>query len=175
MTTVLLAFIVFLAYLAAIFSLFGVPTSLSDTYYLLDRKMKDTGCLFTLLMFVMAFLIIMPLFDITPEEYKALAFFIVLGIAFVGAAPLFDKKDPTTPDVEPLVHYISAALSAVCGMGWVFIVNPELFYVPIIVSTLIIIASILTKSVVKGLLFWAEMIVFFSVYGVIILKLILQE
>ena len=165
MTLTLLSLIIFMAYLAIIIAYFGIPDSLSESYYLLEGKFKNSGVLFTLLMFVMVFLIIAPMLDSTPDKFQALAFFAILGLGFVGAAPLF-KREGT----ESKVHFIAAAVSALCGMIWIFVVFPTLFYVPIAVAVTVLTLAALTKTTTKAFLFWAEMVVFFSVYVVLLLQ-----
>lgn len=140
--------------------MFGIPSSLSDSYYLLESKKRNLGALFTIMMFSMTFLIIAPMLQITPENWQFLAFLSVIGIGFVGAAPLF-KSGGT----ESKVHTYAAAASAIFSLLWMFICYPELvgslFNSIIIVMIGIFISK---RNVSYNYIFWIEMILFLSIY-----------
>ena len=162
MTTIILSLIIFMAYLGVIIALFGIPDSLSKSYYLLEEKFKNSGVLFTFLMFVTVFLIIAPILDITPDNYQALAFFAIIGLGFVGAAPLFLRGG-----METKVHFAGAAISAISGLAWIFIVTPQYWWYVLIVTGIMLGAMIITKTL-RCYLFWVEMVVFFSIYAVLV-------
>lgn len=110
--------LLFLIYNAIIlFPLKLQPLSLSETYYLLENKYKQ-GRWFTLMMILLVFTLSPVLMEYTSEHFKFLAFFILLGILFTGAAPLFKTKSQSP------IHYIGAGTSAVASILWTIFCFP---------------------------------------------------
>ena len=95
--------ILLFGYLGMVLIRFGIPKSISETYYLLGNM----GWLFQVTLFSVAFLVVPELIDRSSEGTRFLAFLACMGLAFVGAAPLFKRK------LDGKVHYISAAMC--CG------------------------------------------------------------
>jgi hypothetical protein len=95
--------VIMFGYLAFVVAKFGIPKSISETYYLLGKM----GWLFQVTLFSVAFLVVPTLIDRSGEGTRFLAFLSCMGLAFVGAAPLFKRK------LDGKVHYISAAMC--CG------------------------------------------------------------
>lgn len=134
MTNLILVFIavaIFTIYNAVSIKLFGIPTSLSDTYYLycglgvtkFGNKGKFLGYIFTTMMFSMAFLLMPAWLEITESmggwqsNLTVLPFLTASAIAFVGAAPAFRNIG-----IENRVHMIAAKLCAVFAIAWCAIV-----------------------------------------------------
>jgi len=160
LTLTYLSLSLFIIYITYIVILFGVPSSLSDSYYLLENKQTQSGRYFILFMFAISFLLLFPMIEITPEPYKFLAFIHTAAIAFVGAAPMFKEYHTKT------VHYFSAGLAALISIIWASFVCEEVLYV---YTTWAVIASILmiyTKSV-DAFVFWVEMVLFVSIYSIL--------
>lgn len=95
--------IVLLGYLAFVVAKFGIPKSISESYYLLGKM----GWMFQITLFVTAFLVIPSLIDASTENTQFLAFLACAGLLFVGAAPLFKRE------FDKKVHFIAAVLC--CG------------------------------------------------------------
>ena len=82
---------------------FGIPKSISETYYLLGKM----GWLFQVALWGTAFTAVPMLIERSSENTQFLAFLACAGLAFVAAAPLFKME------LEGKVHYVSAAIC--CG------------------------------------------------------------
>lgn len=95
--------VIIFGYLAFVVAKFGIPKSISDTYYLLGKQ----GWLFQLALAATAFCVVPSLIDASSENTKFLAFLACAGLLFVSAAPLFKMK------LEGKVHYTSACIC--CG------------------------------------------------------------
>lgn len=152
-----ISFTIFALYVAIIIVTFGIPTSLSDSFYLLEAKKKGIGYLFTGMMWIMGFLLLIPLLDNTPEYWQFLAFLPVVGILAVGTAPAFKQS------LEGKVHYASAALATVLIASWLFVCFPKLWPVLMISVILMTILMFASKST-KCFIFWAEMAMFLTAY-----------
>lgn len=95
--------IILFGYLCYVVAKFGIPQSISDTYYLLGKK----GWLFQLALASTAFCVVPSLIDASTEYTKFLAFLACAGLAFVSAAPLFKME------LEGKVHFTCAYIC--CG------------------------------------------------------------
>ena len=171
---VLAALVLFAVYIAVAIKLFGVPESLSNTYYLYESKKKGLGWIFTIFMWLEALLLIAPWVVLSDsfgpwESYLTfLAAFTCFGIAFVGTAPKFKE------DGEAKVHVISAIVCSVSAMLWDFIPCWKIMYVPVIGALVPIVAATLTKTWDKSKIFWLEMCAFVSSFATILTEQIIQ-
>ena len=156
-----LSLTVFAAYLIYALNKIGrVPSSFSATYYLLGR----TGMLFTPVMFAMALLILPGIIEVTPDNWRFVAFLCPAAIAFVGAAPEFKITFALK------VHQTAALLAAVLGILWVLFLSG--YWWTVILS--VIICCFLaheTRTVDDCKVFWLEMMAFSSVYASLLLAL----
>ncbi len=97
------SFTIIFGYLCFVLVKFGIPRSISETYYLLGSK----GWLFQLALGLTAFTAIPMLIDRSSVYTQFLAFLACGGLGFVAAAPMFRL------DLEGKVHYVSAYIC--CG------------------------------------------------------------
>lgn len=124
------AFLIFLVYNAVMVYIFGMPTSLSDTYYLLNSKKKHLGYCFTAMMWAMAFCLVpgwIAISDAMPgweHNFTFLAFLAATCIVFVGSAPAFRDIE-----LENKVHMWAAKLCAVFAIAWCAIVCWKIMYI----------------------------------------------
>lgn len=122
MYLVVIALVVFLVYLVGIIGVFGIPASISDTYYLLEKKRKGLGWLFTAMCWIVGGTLLPAWLDMTPETYQFSAFLAAAGLLFVGAAPQFKLS------LTGWVHHGAAAL---CGMSAVlWCILSGLWFIP---------------------------------------------
>ena len=152
--SIIMATTIFVAYNAVAIPIFGIPESLSNTYYLYKEKCNK-GWLFCLMMYLVVALM-MPAWITLSEgsAFQFLAFLAPASIAFVGTSPRF--KDG---DLENKVHTYSAYVAAACSLLWVGLVTPY-WWVILVWLGFIAIASILTSSYKSCLVYWLEMIAF---------------
>lgn len=120
---------------------FGVPSMVSDVYYQLqnctgsevvgDKHKQNYGWVFTLVMFVSAILMLIPLLD-SGKGIQFLAFLGCVGLMFVGFVPRY--LDST----EHIIHKSAAITAAIGCVGWCASVS--------IIPTLVILASYLAYA-----------------------------
>lgn len=152
--SIIIATTVFVAYNAIAIALFGIPESLSNTYYLYKEK-YNKGFLFPAMMYlVVAFM--MPAWITMSEgsNFQFLAFLAPASIAFVGTAPKFKDFD-----LENKVHSIAALIAAACSLLWVILVTPY-WWMILVWLGFIGIAAILTSSYKTCLVYWLEQVAF---------------
>lgn len=106
-TLVIISLVIFLAYLAGMYKYFGIPYSISDTYYKLEKRKKGLGWLFTAMCWGVSGTLLPALLDLTPESYQFTAFLSCAGLMFVGAAPQFKLS------LTGAVHYGAAAVCVI--------------------------------------------------------------
>ena len=128
----------------------AVPESVSSTVYLLPRKGQ---WLFTIVMWVVAFLLIPQLMQISSDNTRFLAFLMISGILGVGASPLVVKEKNT-------FHYVCAAVSGITSQLLVAL-NQPLLLLP---WFLYIGYTLLAKDGSKNL-FWVEVSCMLTVFA----------
>lgn len=158
-SSIIVATCVYVAYNAVSLALFGVPESLSNTYYLWKEK-NGKGWLFCLMMYaVVAFM--MPAWITMSEvsDFQFLAFLAPASIAFVGTAPKF-----LDDDLENKVHSIAALVAAICSLAWVAVITPY-WWMILVWLGFIALAAILTSSYKTCLVYWLEQVAFGATFS----------
>lgn len=135
----IIATLIMSAYLGWYVYSYGVPGSISQTVFKLPHE-----CVFTVVMFAVGFLTIMPMIDHCSENTKILAFLTIAGMMFVGAAPLGKNCDER-------VHLGGALFFGVFSQTMLAFNKPLLLavWVPAIV--------LLVSVKGKNYLFWIEL------------------
>ena len=152
--SIIVATCIYVAYNAISLALFGIPKSLSDTYYLWKER-SGKGWLFSLMMYAVVALM-MPAWITMSEgsDFQFLAFLAPSAIAFVGTAPAF-KSD----DLENVVHSTAAIVAAICSLAWVAVITPY-WWMILVWLGFIALAAILTSSYKSCLVYWLEQVAF---------------
>ena len=157
----LISLTIFLVYNIVTISIFGVPYSLSGTYYLF----KDKGYLFTVMMIVVFGLLIVPWMYMSTHintlgnYLSILPFISCCCCMFVGIAPNIQSSKR----IEK-IHTISALVGAIAAILWIFIVCWKICYViPICILIFGGIAH-LTKTAKSSRDYWIEMCVIIPVF-----------
>lgn len=161
--SIIIATVIYVAYNAISLANFGVPRSLSMTYYLWKDK-SNKGYVFQLMMFsVVAF--IMPAWITMSEgsDFQFLAFLAPAAIAFVGAAPAFKKSD-----LENAVHQTSAYSAAAFSIAWIALVTPYWWMILVWVA-IVALLSILTSTYKSAYIYWLETVAFGATFSSTIL------
>ena len=119
MLLILISLFLFTVYNAVSLKQFGIPKSLSETFYLWNSKKSGLGYIFTGMMFSMAFTLVPAWLElgevVSPwsSHLNPLVFFTCAAIAFVGASPAFKANK-----LEGTVHKVAAVVAAACSMIW---------------------------------------------------------
>lgn len=156
--SVLAATVIYAAYNAIAIKLFGIPKSLSITFYhYQDRYNK--GFLFPMMMFFVVTLM-MPAWIQMSEgsTYQFLAFLAPAAIMFVGTAPAF-----LSSNVENKVHMVSAILAALCSILWIVLVT-KYWWIILIWLVIVGVLAYLSKSYKTAYIYWLENIAFLSTF-----------
>ena len=147
--------LLFFAYIGWIVGIEKEPHSISDSFYVLNKKKPGLGYIFTVWTFAMAILLMIQIFDRTDGMwFQFLGLFAGGGLAFVGAAPAFREHERT-------IHKVSAIACAVGGLGWMILSG--WWYVPLLVAFI----STGFVKVRRNWLYLGEMVLFVS--GIIVL------
>lgn len=156
--SIIVATCIYVVYNAVSLAIFGVPESLSNTYYLWKEK-NGKGWLFCLMMYLVVALM-MPAWISLSEgsNFQFLAFLAPASIAFVGTAPRF--KDG---GLENKVHTVSAIIAAACSLAWVALVTPYWVAIP----TYVVFEgakAFFSKTYKTCLVYWLEQVAFLSTF-----------
>lgn len=153
-----IAFAIYVVYNIIAIEKFGIPPSLSDTFYLYKNKYK-CGFVFPVMMFlVVAFMLPSWLTISEGSNFQFLSFLAPATLLFVGAAPAFKASN-----LQNKVHTISAYLAAACSLLWVILVTPYWWLVPLW-FVVIALTALATKTVKPSLIYWLETVAFFSTF-----------
>lgn len=106
--TILIALALFVIYNIFVISKYSIPTSLSETAYMLGKYYW----LFTVLCISTVALVMPVWFDIGSHDWNFLKFLSMLGLVFTGVTPMF-KKELNKP-----IHYTSAIITCICMLCW---------------------------------------------------------
>ena len=158
--------VILMSYTVAVCIKFGIPTTLSESYYFIYKKY-----LFTLVMWLSGFLLLPPIMEMTGGDTQIIPFLSIVGIMIVGAAPKYKEQERT-------LHIIGATMAGFFSQLWII-----LYAYPWTLLTwaiLIIWAiGILIESKLlewseeldkRKWFFWAEMLAFINLYLNIIFK-----
>ena len=108
-----ISFAILLSYTAYYLSRVGLLPSHSDSYFALGKQ----GWLFQVSLFLTAFLLMIPLLDVTPEPFKFTAFFTCAPVLFTAFTPDFRKENGKVT-MESKVHMLGAKIGGVISFVW---------------------------------------------------------
>jgi 4-amino-4-deoxy-L-arabinose transferase-like glycosyltransferase len=153
--------VLFTVYIAWMVLKYGIPDSISETFYILEERKKGLGWIFTTWCWAVSFTLFPYWVEISSENTQFLPFFAAFGLCLVGVAPQF-KEEGTVRKL----HFIGASASGVCSILalclsglWIY----PLFAAPITAY------FIYTNK--REWLFWIEMGAFISTYSALILNI----
>lgn len=121
---ILFSLLVTVIYITYVVFLFGVPKSISDTYYKLENRKKGTGILFTMWTWTAGLPLLVAWLNLSESSHQPFAFFACGALMFVGAAAQFKQS------LTEMVHYVSAAICVASALTWVVLVG--YWYIPTI-------------------------------------------
>lgn len=150
----LISIVVFVLYISSVVLMFGVPWSISNTYYLLEAKRKGLGWLFTVFCWGVGGFLLPGWLDITPGNYQFACFFSVAGLAFVGAAAQFKESLTST------VHYMAAVVCCLFSQIWCIVTG---FWLVSLLS-FVFFLSVAGFSKRKNWMFWIEIAAITATY-----------
>lgn len=168
-----IAFLLFIVYNSVAIGIFGIPWSMSKTYYLYEEKRKGLGWVFTIFMWLMAFTMIPGWIIISEAVGPWMSYFIFLAfitgacIAFVGTAPRYYDE------LEGKVHMTAAKICAATALIWCFVVCWDIWQVPICGAVIPTIIGACTKTWKSCRDYWLEMLAFDATFATILTKGIL--
>ena len=108
LTIITINIILFCLYNIYIIYKYGLPTSLSETAYMLEKRYW----LFTILCLVTGFSILPIWFNIGSSDWDFLKFLSMIGLAFTGVTPMFKEG------LDKPVHYTSSIITCICMLLW---------------------------------------------------------
>lgn len=173
-TLIIISLVIFLAYFLMTYAWFGIPYSISDTYYKLESRKKGAGWLFSAMCVSVGGLLLPTLLEQTPENYQFTAFLACVGLIFVGVAPQFKLS------LAGSVHYGSAAICVVFSQIWVtfmcwWVLIPV--WLAYIIYTVVCMSKHITGNMWSDFvstkpMFWCEVTAVTTVYVAVLLNLI---
>ena len=152
-------------YTAITIYVFGIPKSLSETYYLYNSKCKYLGLIFPCLLFT-AICFLLPSF-LMIGKLEFLIFIAIGSLLFTTITPAFK-----TNSIVNNTHTISAWICAICSLLWMLLVFPvgwKILLLSAIIWAFVFILFGKLSEFKNTYTFWLENIVFTSLYLVLLL------
>lgn len=117
--TSLVAAILFVAYVVLECHFFGIPISISNSFYLYNSKKNGLGYVFTMFLFAEAFLMMFTMLSMSEGHWwQFLGFIPAVGIGLCGCAP-----DTNHNETENRIHTTGALTGAFGGLLWCSMYN----------------------------------------------------
>lgn len=169
-----IAISIFIAYNIILICMYGVPQSLSHTFYYLEEH-GHSGWWFTAMMWLVCCLLVGPWMNITLYISDWSHYFTFLPF-LTCAALLFSSLAGNARDNETtkMVHLVGARIAAATAILWICIVCWKIMWV---IPIWIIICGILahsTKTAKFARDYWIEWVAFGSAFTTIIIEGVLQ-
>lgn len=153
------AIFLFVIYNIVALMLFGVPKSLSMTYYLFRDREKMLRGLFPAFISLLYILLMPCWLQLSQDSTFQFTSFLSIGsLFFVGMSPAFNDYS-----IEHLVHNISAYSCAAFAILWIVLVTPY-WYVILMVAGVIGVIGCITKTWKTSYIYWLEMIAMISTF-----------
>ena len=146
--------------------MFGVPNSLSDTFYLFKKKKEWMKYLFPIMMVSLVVFLMPAWLEMTAESNLQFATFLATcGILFTAASPHFKSGG-----METKVHFISAVSAAVLAIIWTLLAGNILALIFwIFIMIFLIIRGNTTDLIKNKLVYILETTAFLSTFTSIII------
>ena len=152
MTLLIISAIIFITYIVTIIARFGIPESISDSFYLLEQKRKGSGIAFMFLCVAVTFTLCPYWLEVSPDHIRFLVFLSGGGLLLTGAAHEFKG-------FEREAHFVGATTCATASLLWLIFAG--LWVVPL---ACFVIFSTITLFNRKNWLFWQELAAFTAVF-----------
>ena len=161
---VIISFCIYIVYNLISLYTFGVPGSLSNTYYLWNDLKQGAGYAFCACLGLMVTLLLPSWLEMSEgSPWQFLSFLICGSLLFVAAVPNFKSIG-----IESTVHSVAAIFSAICAILWiVFVANLWVIVLLTLMYTLIVAVS--HGSLKSCYVYWLETIAFLSLYFSVLL------
>ena len=158
--------VILMSYTVAVCIKFGIPTTLSESYYFIYKKY-----LFTLVLWLSGSLLLPPIMEMTGGDTQIIPFLSIIGIMIVGAAPKYKEQERT-------LHIIGATMAGFFSQLWIILYAYPwtllTWFILIIWAIGILIESKLMEWSEeldkRKWFFWAEMLAFINLFLNIIFK-----
>lgn len=158
--------VILMSYTVAVCIKFGIPTTLSESYYFIYKKY-----LFTLVMWLSGFLLLPPIMEMTGGDTQIIPFLSIVGIMIVGAAPKYKEQERT-------LHIIGATMAGFFSQLWIILYAYPWTLLTWAILIIWAIGILIESKLVewseeldkRKWFFWAEMLAFINLYLNIIFK-----
>lgn len=159
----IIAAVIFLLYNTISVRLFGIPSSLSETFYLYKSKKDWMRILFPWMMVSMAALLMPAWLTISEgSPWQFTSFLAAASIIFVGSAPSFKDENLTSR-----AHVVSAIIAAAMSIVWICLVS-HLWYMVIIWLIIAVALGYSSRTLKRSITYWLEVVAFMATFSAIL-------
>lgn len=163
-TLAVIGIVLFISYTLISVITFGVPKSLSESYYLWLNKNPKLEWPFRTVLALTAFLLIPAMLWLGEESvFQFTGFLTPACLAMVGAASDYAN----TKSVDRWWHPVSAYICTASAILWEIFIAERIDFL-MLAFALFVVLSAITKTTFKSYIFWLEMTCFFSIFACLI-------
>ena len=159
-TLALIGIILFCLYCIVTTTVFFIPVSLSESYYLWSEKGSEYKGFFGAALVLTAVLLIAPMLELgIGSIWQFTGFLTPAGLLFTAATPHFKNKNLT----DKWLHPASAWICAISAIIWQLCIA-EMWQFMIIALVFNLFLALVTRTLKKCYTFWIEMVCFLSIF-----------
>jgi hypothetical protein len=163
------AIFLFVIYNVISLIIFGIPKSLSATYYLFESVKPSLKVLFPAMIVLLVILLMPCWLEISKNSpFQFTAFLSIASLLFVAITPAYNKSK-----ADDKVHTVSAIISCIFALIWIILV-PKLWYIIVVTFIIFSIIAIITKTYKTSCVYWLELTSIISTFISIIIYYISQ-
>ena len=150
--SILIAFVIFIIYTSAHLILFGIPISLSQTYYQFKERKNCLKVLFPIMMISIAGFLLPAWLEISENSnFQFTTFLACSGLIFTGICPAFRESK-----YENIFHTTNACFAVLMAFLWIVLVTKLWYTIPICV-TFALLGAIISKTLKVSYTYWFEL------------------
>ena len=120
----LISLVSFLGYMSFIIIKYGIPASISETYYLLPKKIGHIVFMFWTVAVALPLMVFGA--EISPDGFPCQFMIFFCGAFLIGVGTAAQFKE----DFVRKYHFIFAGICAAFSLGWIYFTIPGLFWIP---------------------------------------------
>jgi hypothetical protein len=163
----------FILYNVIAILLFGIPESLTKTFYKYKAHHDSFKFMYYVFVALMCILLTPCWLKLSKTNFaQDTAVINILALIFMGASPIILKGEDTD---RPLTDLFEKLISYCCSMFfiiWIVAATPY-WWIILLTAIIVTLISIITKSWNKCYTYWIEIIAFASTFIAILLKYIM--
>jgi hypothetical protein len=163
----------FILYNVIAILLFGIPESLTKTFYKYKAHHDSFKFMYYVFVALMCILLTPCWLKLSKTNFaQDVAVINILALIFMGASPIILKGEDTDRPLTDLFEKLISYCCSIFFILWIVAATPY-WWIILLTAIIVTLISIITKSWNKCYTYWIEIIAFASTFIAILLKYIM--